>query len=703
MRSQITILLTLAICLVASDPVITGQEFKRLTISNQELQGNPGFTRPGVNCKGVNLGSNGQSDTNISYEEPDEPDQHLVARWCFESGLTPLDDSSPAGLNNKLSVLGNIRFEDGIAKFPFRENGAGLKTSSGLQMPPGSAMTLWVRFKVSQAPSDTIWLLDKGFFTTRNRSLGIYLAPDRTVDYRMIVGTKFSDDGFRSKSFTEVDTSENPPAGLWIQVALVIDKQENLMNGRLYYRTEHTNMPNHWNLLGIYSNMGNIFRSDASLFIGNNPELKQLSSELWIDELRIYDCAFSIDELFNIWPVLGAYPEISGKVPGSVVDYLPSESGFYLGSPSIIIMPDGSYVAKADEFGRSAEGAITRVYRSLDNGKTWKMITRVDGMFWSNLFYHDGALYMMGTNMGHGSGQCIIRRSEDAGFTWTVPKDENSGILLPDIPYHTAPMPMVIHNGRIWRSMEDEKGKPYNHWGPRFRAFMMSAPLDSDLLKASSWTSSVRLNYNPEWLDGRFRGWLEGNAVVDPEGNIVNILRTDFRPEGGKAAIIMYSEDGKEAFFDPDKDFIDLPGGSKKFFIRYDEKSAHYWALSNAILPKHAGYVSEEAKDFIRINSAPRHNPGGRHSFSNPERLRNTIVLMISKDLREWDIVDIVLYHPDVSKHGFQYPHFVFDGDDIIFLSRTAYDDGRGGADNQHNANFITFHRIANFRKLAAH
>jgi hypothetical protein len=73
---------------------------------------------------------------------------------------------------------------------------------------------------------------------------------------------------------------------------------------------------------------------------------------------------------------------------------------------------------------------------------------------------------------------------------------------------------------------------------------------------------------------------------------------------------------------------------------------------------------------------------------------------MTSRNLRDWKIRKIVLYHPEISKHGFQYPHFVFDGDDIIFLSRTAYDDGQGGADNQHNANYITFHRINDFRKL---
>jgi hypothetical protein len=31
-------------------------------------------------------------------------------------------------------------------------------------------------------------------------------------------------------------------------------------------------------------------------------------------------------------------------------------------------------------------------------------------------------------------------------------------------------------------------------------------------------------------------------------------------------------------------------------------------------------------------------------------------------------------------------------------LSRTAFDDGLGGAHNAHDANFLTFHRIENIR-----
>ena len=82
------------------------------------------------------------------------------------------------------------------------------------------------------------------------------------------------------------------------------------------------------------------------------------------------------------------------------------------------------------------------------------------------------------------------------------------------------------------------------------------------------------------------------------------------------------------------------------------------------------------------------------------ERIRNTLALISSPDLYRWTIRTVVLHHADVKFHAFQYVDFQFDANDMIALSRTAYDDGLGGANSQHNANFITFHRFKDFRDL---
>ena len=361
-------------------------------------------------------------------------------------------------------------------------------------------------------------------------------------------------------------------------------------------------------------------------------------------------------------------PEYS-KPPGVVIDHRAASTRQYVGSPSIAVLPNGDYATSHDWFGPGSTQNRTVVFASSDKGQTWKQLTEIQGQWWSTLFFHGGALYLMGTSRD--GGHAVIRRSTDGGKNWTTPRDANSGLLLGDGKYHCAPVPMVIHKGHLWRAMENVSGP--GGWGRDFRAFMMSAPVDADLLNATNWTISNYLEGNAEWLDGHFGGWLEGNAVVTPDGQVVDVLRVDYRVGAEKAAIISISADGTRATFDPKTGFIDFPGGCKKFTIRYDAPSKSYWSLAN--------YVPEAQRN------------------QNPERTRNTLALINSPDLKTWSVRHIVLQHPDSAKHGFQYVDWLFEGDDMIAVVRTAFDDGLGGANNQHDANYLTFHRIKNFRR----
>lgn len=367
--------------------------------------------------------------------------------------------------------------------------------------------------------------------------------------------------------------------------------------------------------------------------------------------------------------LLGASAPQFDHVPGVVIDHSPASSGAYIGSPALAVLPTGEYIASHDFFGPGTENNRTDVFRSTDKGRTWHRIATVSGQWWSSLFYHRGALYLMGTSRENGF--VVIRRSSDGGHTWTDPKDTNSGLLFADGKYHCAPVPVVCHNGRIWRAMEDAMGP--DGWGRRFNSFMMSAPEHADLLCAANWRSSNRLAGNTNWLGGAFGGWLEGNAVVSPEGEIVNILRVDTPSCPEKAAIVRISPDGLSASFDPEKGFIDFPGGAKKFTIRFDVESRLYFALAS---------IARKPWD----------------ATAKPASVRNTLALICSSDLRHWKVKQILLEHPDVTKFGFQYADWLIEDRDIIAVCRTAYEDGLGGAHNYHDANFLTFHRFKNFR-----
>ncbi len=364
--------------------------------------------------------------------------------------------------------------------------------------------------------------------------------------------------------------------------------------------------------------------------------------------------------------------------PGTIVYHQPASTQKYIGSPSLAILPDGDYVASHDFFGPNSSEwsqAETQVFRSADKGKTWKKISAIQGAFWSSLFVHRGVLYLLGPDRHHGT--VMIRKSLNGGKIWTSPTKKEDGVILTG-EFHCAPMPVVEYMGRLWRPMETAHG-PILQWGKRYGAMVMSAPVDADLLNAKSWSTSTVQYYDSTYLDGNFGGWLEGNFVVDKAGKLWDMLRVDNRKSfDEKAAMLALSADGKKLSFQPEAGFIPFDGGSKKFVIKYDSVSHYYFTLVNSIPSKYRAQYPDR----------------------NPASFRNILMLRKSKDLLHWEDVKVVLEHPDVLKHGFQYVDWLFEGKDIIFLSRTAYFDGKEDAHNNHDANFLTFHRIGNFRDL---
>ncbi|MEM7539563.1 MAG: sialidase family protein [Chloroflexota bacterium] len=357
----------------------------------------------------------------------------------------------------------------------------------------------------------------------------------------------------------------------------------------------------------------------------------------------------------------------------------------YLGSPSIARLPNGDLIATHDYFGPKCprnhenEEHLTSVYLSHDDGAQWQNISHIANAYWSSLFVHRETLYLLGVSQQYGS--IVIRRSDDGGYTWTHPADEQSGLLFRGGPYrqapnyHCAPVPVVEHNGRLYRAFEDCTP---NVWGSGFCALVISAAADADLLNSTSWTMSNKLAYDPAWTPTSWGeverpGWLEGNIVVTPSSELWNILRFNSKPAVEKAAIVNVSADGRHLSFDPKCGFIDFLGGMSKFTIRRDETTGLYLTISNN-------------------NTDPAN-----------ARQRNVLSLHRSKDLLQWDHAATLLEDDSGLSHqvsidtvGFQYVDWIFDGTDILYLVRTAYD----GAHNYHDSNRITFHKCNDYRKL---
>ncbi len=370
------------------------------------------------------------------------------------------------------------------------------------------------------------------------------------------------------------------------------------------------------------------------------------------------------------------------SLPGTVITRSLAPQFFFITNPSITILPDGDYLAACTGAYRvQGTSAGVSFFLSSDKGLTWKAQSINNGvMSYQNLFVHKGILYLIGT-----SGvqkDIIIRKSMDKGVTWTYPVNETDGILLQG-QYHSAPVPMVVNNGRLWRAFET------NFDGENKKAFVMSAPVDANLMNASNWTFSNRLSYQTNWISGggkSFKQWIEGNVVVNRDGEVVNILRVDEEVYGGVAALVKVNSPSSITF-DYKKDIINFPGGGKKFTIRYDYVSDYYWTISNAEFNEDRGKTQNGIyKDGIHCGL-----------------LRNRLVLMYSYDLRNWTIKDTIISSDNPFFHGFQYIDWQFENEDIIAVSRTAFEDSEGLPVRQHDANYFTFHRIKNFRNGLNH
>jgi len=338
---------------------------------------------------------------------------------------------------------------------------------------------------------------------------------------------------------------------------------------------------------------------------------------------------------------------------------------------TICMLPDGSYLA-ACTLGLPT-GPV--MYISRDKGRSWQphgtytsRLSKV--MNYHNLFVHDGDVYLCG--VGKDREGLIITKSTDGGLTWSNVRDSKTGIIL-NGKYHTAPVPMVVCDGRIWRACETYPDKS---------SFMLSAPVESELLDAANWTRTNTVGRGSKLIDGnKMSGsMIEGNAVVDTGGKVVNLIRTNSSRTSGYATIL-HTEGIDSLYFNSETDWVRMPGGGKKFTVRYDEKSGLYWSLTNPDSMEKANHQGLETKD------------GLSHSL-----MRNKLVLICSPDLRNWRECKVVMYDPDPFFHGFQYADWIFDGDDIAAVVRVGAPESRGLPTRQHDSNQMVFVKVENFR-----
>lgn len=361
-----------------------------------------------------------------------------------------------------------------------------------------------------------------------------------------------------------------------------------------------------------------------------------------------------------------------GESIGSVVNYLHPDdtayafSGRYLCSPSLVRHPDGFLLASIDLYAHAHPQNLTLIFRSDDEGESWHYVSELMPCFWGKMFIHKGELYMLSCSTEY--GDLLIGKSIDGGKSFSAPvcllrgangKNGSSGV-------HKNPENILRFGGRIYNSLEwgSWSNKEYCH-----AAMVMSCDENDDLLDPESWSFSepVRFSHFTPELEGLPQNTMtiEGTLTVDPEGRLLNIMRF-----GKFNTALVYEVN--TADHDAPLEFsrlMDFSANYSKFMIKHDVISGYYYTV------------------------------GTRVYDQKKTGARDLLSLMRSKDLHTWEIVtDLFDYRDrnDTAHFGFQYVDFEIEGDDLIFLCRTALN----GANSFHDSNYSTFHRIKNFREI---
>ena len=362
-----------------------------------------------------------------------------------------------------------------------------------------------------------------------------------------------------------------------------------------------------------------------------------------------------------------------GEIQGVVTNYLHKDdpiysfSGRFLCSPSILVLPSGKILVSMDVYAGKCPENLTIIMESTDGGKTFSYLCELFPCFWGKLFLHKGEVYMFSTSTEY--GELLIGKSTDEGKTFCPPTRlfNGGGGKSGGTGCHKAPMPVISHKGRLWTAVD------HNTYQGRHGNGFVSVDENSDLLDAANWNFTEVLRWDDSWpgmSEGESTGFLEGNAVIGPDGELYNVLRyntASCKPSHYRSGVYRGFPD------DPDRKpefykVIDFEGGSNnKFDLIFDEVSGFYISVGCEI-----------------INTE---RPG----------VRNILSLSCSKELDNFRFVKRVVdvSHLDWDTNWVQYASIATDGDDLLVLVRTS----ANGAVRGHDANYQTLHRVENFRQ----
>ena len=401
----------------------------------------------------------------------------------------------------------------------------------------------------------------------------------------------------------------------------------------------------------------------------------------------------------------------------------PDARNIYPYTPAICVLTSGRMIVTLD-IGRMIDGELVNdygmIYISDDHGENWRMVHKFPFRH-ARPFIAGKSIYVLGRLDG-----LRIIRSDDNGETWS----ECSHLTTnkKKAPCFTAATNVWYRDDYVYVPVDKNISRPDDYvpagWNWECNLSMpvlMRGNIKDDLLKPENWTyaESFRfcdvvkendLNYHgipfyktklqeKEQMGDEFLtqalGWMETNVVqiMDPKhywydetGHTFHLFMRAHTAGTGYCAIakVVEQPDGTmktetvKAPSGRDWVFLPMPGGQMKFFMLYDEQTQLYWLI---------GTQATDSMTRLELLSKERYNI--------PCDERQRLVLHFSKNCVDWCFAGIVAAGPS-EKQSRHYASMAFDGEDLVIVSRS----GDERAASAHNGNFVSFHRVRNFRDL---
>jgi hypothetical protein len=331
---------------------------------------------------------------------------------------------------------------------------------------------------------------------------------------------------------------------------------------------------------------------------------------------------------------------------------------------------------------RRAEHSHVHILRSTDAGKSWQRTADLpyySGVPWA----HGEALYLFvnkgGTKVRN--DDLLLLRSLDGGKTWSEPVTLFTGHFW---NCHTG---MAVRGNHLYWAVDDLSLGAKR--GPR----AVVGDLTADLMNPKSWRMSEAVPFpgvpdaltNPKLTELKSQ-YLEPNVLnVRGQLRVLMTVKPKRQSTAGLSAVLDLDDDGQKLDL-RFRQFHPMPGGQLKFCVLWDEVSQMFWATANLVVDSQGAFDWWAAGEK-RGNFAFASGMGGND--------RRFLMLLYGVDGLNWMQAGCIAQAGKISQ-SFMYARPVIDGDDLAIISRTSVN-----APNQHDADFATFHRVRDFRKLA--